>query len=81
MLESTVSFHHYFDFLILYEFADLFKFFKCRLYIKDSRKSTANGLEYWDITETNNWIRLLNFDEKTQFLFSQKDPEQLISLM
>ena len=51
MLESTVSFHHYFDFLILYEFADLFKFFKCRLFIKNSRKSTANGLETTETVE------------------------------
>ena len=46
-------------------FADIFKFFKCRLFIKHSRKSTENGYEHWEITETNNWIRLLDFDDNS----------------
>ena len=44
--------------MILRFFKDLFveflKFFKCRLFIKNSRKSTENGLEHVDITESNN---------------------------
>ena len=40
-------------------FADTFKFFIYRLFNKNSSKSTENVCEQWDITETNNWIRLL----------------------
>ena len=43
MLESTISFYHYFEFLTFYElFADFFKLFKCRLFNKNSRKSAGN---------------------------------------
>ena len=31
--------------------------------------------------ETNNWIRLLIFDDKSKFLFFQPVPKQLISLL
>jgi len=62
-------------------FADFFIFFKCLLVIKNSRKSTENGFEHWAITETNNWIRLLIFDDKSWFLFSQPVPKELVSLL
>ena len=67
-------------FLFLNLFADFFKFFKCRLFNKNSRKSPENGGQ-WDITETNNWIRLLFFDDKSLFLFSKPVPKQLFSLL
>ena len=37
-----------------------------------------NVCEHWDITETNNLIRLAIFDENSSFLFSQLVPEHLI---
>ena len=33
--------------------------------IKNKNKSTENVCEQWDITETNNWIRLLFFDDNS----------------
>ena len=66
MLESTISFYHYFEFLTFYElFADFFKLFKCRLFNKVLMKYTENVCEKWDITETNNLIRLVIFDNKS----------------
>ena len=54
-------------------FANFFKFFKCRLFNNNSRKSAEN---LWimrnqnnEIIETNNWTRLLIFDDKTNFYF------------
>jgi len=41
---------------------------------KNCRKSTENVYEQWEITETNNWIELLTFDDKSQFIFSQPVP-------
>ena len=35
----------------------------------------------WDITETNDWIWLLIFGDKSLFLFYQFVPKQLISLL
>ena len=61
-------------------FADIFKFVKCHLFNKNSRKATENVCEQWEITESNNWIRLLIFDDKSWFLFYQPFPKQLISL-
>ena len=46
-------------------FADFYKFFKCHLFYKNSRKS----LWKWEIIETNNWIKLLIFDDKSLFFF------------
>jgi len=37
-----------------------------------------NVCEHWDITETNNLIRFVIFDENSSFLFSQPVPEHLI---
>ena len=59
MLESDISFSSFF-FANL--FADFFKFFKCRLFNNNSKKSTENVCKQGDITETNTWIRLLIFD-------------------
>ena len=63
---------NYFVFIILFYFsfftnlfAEFYKFFKCRLFNKNSRKSTENVCEEWEITETNNWIWLLKFDDKS----------------
>ena len=61
MLESIVSFSSIYWFSYFYEsVCNFFKFFQCRLFIENSRKSTENGFEQWDITETK-WIRLLIF--------------------
>ena len=39
-------FHHYIEFLIFMNlFADFYKFFKCRLFNKNSRKSAENLCE------------------------------------
>ena len=66
MIESIVSFSSLYWFSYFYEFVKKnFKLFKCRYFIKNSRKSTENGFENWDIIETNNWIRLLSFDDKS----------------
>ena len=46
----------------------------------DFYKSTENVCEQWEITVTNNRIRLLIFDDES-FLFSQSVPKQLISLL
>ena len=82
MLESIISFSSlYWIPYFLNLFADLFKFFKCRLFNKNSRKSIENVCLQWDITETNNWIRLLFFDDKSLFLFSKPVPKQLFSLL
>ena len=63
-LELIISF-----FIIILNFlfpknlsGDFCKFFKCRLFNKNS---TENVCEQWEITETNNWIRLLIFDDKS----------------
>ena len=42
-----------------------------------------NVCEQWEITETNNWIGLLIFDDTNQFLFLffQPAPKQLIILL
>ena len=45
------------------QFEDFLKFLKCCIFYKNSRKSTENVCEQWDITETNNWIWLLIFDD------------------
>jgi len=80
MLESIISFSSLYWISYFYEFVRRFlKFFKCRLFNKNSRKSTENVCEQWEIAETNNWIRLLIFDDKRWFLFSQHVPEQLVS--
>ena len=66
MIESIVSFSSLYWFSYFYEFVKkIFKLFKFRYFIKNSRKSTENGFENWDIIETNNWIRLLSFDDKS----------------
>ena len=44
--------------------ADFYKFLKCCLH-KNSRKSTENVCQKWEITETNIWIRLLIFDDES----------------
>ena len=79
-VDQFFLFHHGIDFFLSFMnlFADFFKFFKCRLFIKNSRKSTENGYEHWDITGTNKWIRLLFFDDKSWLLFSQPVYKQLI---
>jgi len=71
MLESIVSYSSLIFLFFMNLFADLFKFSKCRLFIKNSRKSTENGFKPWEITETNNWIKSLIFDDKSSFLFTQ----------
>ena len=38
----------------MYLFADFVKFFKCRIFNKNFRKSTENVCEQCDITENNN---------------------------
>ena len=58
-------------------FADFFKFVKCRLFNNNSRKSAkifVNNEKPWnnEIIETNNWTRLLIFDEKINFYFLNK---------
>ena len=53
-------------------------FFKWCLFNKNSRKSTENGFEHRDISETNNRIKLLIFADKSYFLISQPVPKQLI---
>ena len=66
MLESIISFSSCIILNILFFtnlFADFYKFSKCRLFIENSRKSTENVCDQWEITETNNWIRLLIFDD------------------
>ena len=54
-------------------FADFFKFFKCRLFNNNSRKSAKifvnNENQNNEIIETNNWTRLLIFDDKINFYF------------
>ena len=64
-------------------FADFYKFFKCRLFNRNSRKSAKKYL--WIIRDkviiTNNWIRLLIFDDKINFYYFQPVPKQLISLL
>ena len=61
----------------LFFFADFFKFSN----VVFSIKIPGNVCEQWDITETNNWIRLVFFDDKSWFLFSQFVSKQLISLL
>ena len=48
---------------------------------KIPRNLQKNVCEHLDITETNNWIRLLIFDDNNSVLFSQAVPKQLISLL
>ena len=79
-INQLFLFLHKIEFLILYEFVHFYKLFKC-LFNKNSRKSTENFCEKWDITETNNWIKLLIFGDRSSFLFSQPVPKQLISLL
>jgi len=63
-------------------FADFIKLFKCRFFFdKNSRKSTEKGVQQWDITETNNWERLLIVDDKSLLWCSQPVPKQLITLL
>ena len=81
MLESIISFSSLYHLFFMNWFADFFPFLKCRLFNKNYRKSRENVCEAWDITETNNWIRLLIFDDKSPFFFSQPVPKQLISLL
>jgi len=50
-------------------FEGFFKFLKCRLFNKNSRISTESVCKLWDITETNNWIRLLILDDESHFYF------------
>ena len=43
MLESIILFHHFMNFLFpMNLYADFYKFFKCRLFYKNSRKSAEN---------------------------------------
>jgi len=75
MLESIISFSFSLNFIFFMNlFADFFKFFKCRLFNKNSWKSAENVFEHWDTTETNNWIRLLIFNDNSKFLFSKPVP-------
>ena len=48
------------------------------MFHKNFKKSLENVN---DIIETNNLIRLLNFDDKELILFSQPDPKKRISLL
>ena len=66
---------HYFVFIIILNFlsslnlfADFFKFFKCRLFNKKSRKSAKIFVNNEKI-ETNNWRRLLIFHDEINFCF------------
>jgi len=45
--------------------ADFFKFFKCRVYNKNSIKSAENLCDWREIIGTNNWIRLLIFNNES----------------
>ena len=66
MLKSIMSFSSFYwitFFMNLFE--DFSKFFKCCLSDKNSSKYTENICEQWDISETNNWIRFLIFDDKS----------------
>ena len=75
MIESIIFFIVILNFLCFMNmFADFFKFFKCRLFNKIP--GNENFCVQWDITETNNWIRLLNFDNNSSFLFSTPVPKQ-----
>ena len=62
MLESII---YWISYSLPIFFADCFKLFKCRLINKNFRKSTENVCEQLDMTETNNLIRLLIFDDKS----------------
>ena len=67
----NVRFNYFFSIIIMNFlffinlFADFFKFFKCHLFNNIFKKSTENVCEQWDITETNNLIRLIIFDDKS----------------
>ena len=61
--------------------ADFYKFFKCRHFNKKSRTYAENLCEYGEIIETSNLIRLLIFDDKSLFLFSEPVPKHQISLV
>ena len=66
MLNQLFLFHHYIEFLILYESVHRFlQILQMSSFNKNSRLSTENFCEQWDITETNDWIRLLIFDDKS----------------
>ena len=54
--------------IILKFFADFFKFFKCRLFNNNYRK-LAKMFGNNEIIETNNWTRLLIFDDKINLYF------------
>ena len=56
MMESIILF----SFHIFYEFVrNFYKFFKCRLSNKNSRKSAESRCEWGEIIETNIWIRMI----------------------
>ena len=66
MLESIISYPYYLEYLFFMNlFAGFFKFFKCRLFNKNPRISTEYVCDQWDITETNNGIRILIFDDNS----------------
>ena len=65
MIESIIFFIVILNFLCFMNlFADFFKFFKCRLFNKipgNLHKTFENN----ETLDTNNWIRLVTFDEKS----------------
>ena len=66
MLNQLFLFHHYIEFLILYESVHRFlQILQMSSFNKKSRKSAENLCDYGEIIETNNWIRLLIFDDKS----------------
>ena len=77
-LSMNQCYFNYFIFIIILNFmffknlfSDFFKLYKFRLFNKNSRKSTNNVCEQWDITETKNSIKLHIFDDKElNFMFS-----------
>ena len=67
MLESIISTSslYWISYSFKKIFADFYKFFKCCFFNNNYKKSTENVCEQWDITETNNCIRLLIIDDKS----------------
>ena len=68
MLESIISFSslYWISYFFTNLFADFYKFFKCRLFNENSRKSTESYCEEWEIKETKNLLRLLIFDDNAR---------------
>ena len=62
-------FHSYIEFLILNEFVRRFFQILQMSFQKKIQEIYKNVCEQWDITETNNWIRLLIFDDNSLIFY------------